>query len=511
MERQDKEARLYRERLLGDAHRPGYHFTVPDGNGMPGDPNGAFFAAGRYHLMYLYRNEATGGFHWGHVSSADLLHWIHHSDALVIEAGDEGCFSGGGFLDDDGTAYLSFWKFRAKAAEGDAGGIAIAWSKPPYETWHRMPQLAVEGSRALWGMAEIDGKLIGCADPSNIWKENGVYYLQAGNKEVLDRYGRADGAPDVFRGDWTELYRSEDLKAWHWAGRFYQRLKDGATLDSEDDMCPSFLPLPDAKAGGRWTGKYLQLFISHNRGCQYYIGEMRDQRFYPATHGRMSWTDDTVFAPEACIDNKSRHLMWAWLRDDLPGQFETWGWCGVYTLPRVLWLRENGTLGIAPAGELEALRTEKMETPCIVDRPEGKRYALPSPGVCEIQVTCASPESGCTLRFMERENGDHVTAGYDPVKECLFVDAVNSGSCQRAVREEAPLALAEGEPLRLTVYLDQSVVELFANDRQAIVRRVYNSAPVCAYVTLMGTETSLCAWALGGIIVDSVKEGGSTS
>ena len=47
-------ARKYREWLLSDLYRPGYHFTVPDGDGRPGDPNGAFFADGRYHLMYLY-------------------------------------------------------------------------------------------------------------------------------------------------------------------------------------------------------------------------------------------------------------------------------------------------------------------------------------------------------------------------------------------------------------------------------------------------------------------------
>ncbi|MHC4570000.1 MAG: LamG domain-containing protein, partial [Planctomycetota bacterium] len=46
--------RLFRERLLSDPYRPGYHFCVPEGNGRPGDSNGCFRANGRYHLMYLY-------------------------------------------------------------------------------------------------------------------------------------------------------------------------------------------------------------------------------------------------------------------------------------------------------------------------------------------------------------------------------------------------------------------------------------------------------------------------
>jgi beta-fructofuranosidase len=41
------------------------------------------------------------------------------------------------------------------------------------------------------------------------------------------------------------------------------------------------------------------------------------------------------------------------------------------------------------------------------------------------------------------------------------------------VVERAPFALKPGEPLKLRVFVDKSVVELYANDRQAIARRVY--------------------------------------
>lgn len=105
--------REYREKLLKDPYRPVYHFAIPDDDGRPGDSNGAFFADGIYHLMYLYRNSKTEGFHWGHMSSLDLLHWRHHADALTVYEGDKGCFSGGAFVDDDKTVYLTFWKFPA--------------------------------------------------------------------------------------------------------------------------------------------------------------------------------------------------------------------------------------------------------------------------------------------------------------------------------------------------------------------------------------------------------------
>ena len=54
-------ARALREKLLQDPYRPGYHFCVPEDIGRPGDPNGAFYANGRYHLMYLYDRRGVHG------------------------------------------------------------------------------------------------------------------------------------------------------------------------------------------------------------------------------------------------------------------------------------------------------------------------------------------------------------------------------------------------------------------------------------------------------------------
>ena len=163
---------------FGDPYRPSYHFTI-NKCGLPGDPNGAFFADGTYHLMYLYYNDSDSAYHWGHVSSKDLIRWKHHPDALTGYRGDRGAYSGGAFLDDDGTAYLTFWKFPSEQPDGDAGGIALARSLPPYDNWERIEPLAVECCRDTWGLADVsfDGEIrrVGCSDPSNIWK-NGDYY-----------------------------------------------------------------------------------------------------------------------------------------------------------------------------------------------------------------------------------------------------------------------------------------------------------------------------------------------
>lgn len=477
-------SRLYREKLLADPHRPGYHFAIPDGNGVPGDSNGAFYADGRYHLMYLYESCETNGFHWGHISSHDLLHWRSHPDALTVENGDRGCFSGGAFVDEDGTAYLTFWKFPSKDFSADNGGIDIACARPPYDEWTRIRPIAVNGSREIWGTVDIehDGFIdhVSCADPSNIWKMNGRYYMQTGNLCVLNSYGRSADSEQRYRGDWTDLFRSDDLKTWTFVHRFYQNPRLGLDWpdETEDDMCPSFLPLPDRN--GQPTGKWLQLFIAHNKGGQYYIGEMKDETFYPEQHGRFTWKDNTFFAPEALIDEKGRQIAWFWLLDNVNELTERYAWTGVYNFPRVFWY-EDGCLYMAPAEELSLLQYNaqsfaagQVGSSVPLSVKNGRSFRLRA----SIDLKDAS-RAGFAVRIDE-ESGERTEIYYDRARGVLVFDAENSGAYGRKIREEAPFEVQEGEKLTLDLFVDQSVVEVYANERQAVCRRVYPTNPSAA-------------------------------
>ena len=467
-------SRLLREKMLSDPYRPRYHFCVPEDNGMPGDPHGCFYADGRYHLMYLY-NRSGVGFSWGHLSSQDLVHWRHHPDAIGPGDGDEGCFSGGAFVDDDATAYLTYWMLW-----GDKG-IGIAKSSDRYyDHWRKLDANPVIKSTE-WGITEtVDQagqKLIyGSADPSNIWKKDGKYYVLTGNLLVLNKFGRQSDSPETMQGDRLYLLESSDLNNWQYQGVFYQRSPEW-TDASEDNMCPSFLPLPGSCDGGKPSGKHLLLFISHNKGCQYYVGDYdsNNDRFLPDNHGRMTWVDNTYFAPEALVDGNGRQIMWAWLTDNPAGE-EAKGWSGVYGLPRSLWLGDDGTLRMAPVKELRTLRCREKNWNSIT-LGDGNTKILE--GVvgdcCELEIIVKSATAKkYGVKVRAAAGGEEETLlYYDAEMQQLCCDSTRSGTDGRRVLEQAPLELKEGESLVLRVFVDKSVVEVYANDRQAIGRRVY--------------------------------------
>lgn len=477
----------FRERLLSDPYRPGYHFSFPEGDGRPGDPNGAFYHNGLYHLMFLYKR-TDGKFAWGHASSKDLLHWRYHPDAIGPGDGDEGCFSGGAFVDDDGTAVLSYWMLWG------AKGIGLASSKDPdFSTWKKSEANPVIPSTE-WGITAMknkDGKsyYVGSADPSNIWKKNGKYYMATGNLLVLRKFGsRGAGLPANFKegslpedslnyqGDRLYLFESDNLKDWTYKHEFYRSSRKW-TQKTEDNMCPSFLPLPSSPDGGT-SDKHLLLFISHNLGCQYYVGSYRNDQFFPDKHGRMTWTDNAYFAPEALVDNKGRQIMWAWIFDDRPDSLKNYyGWNGIYGLPRSLWVNRDGELGMRPVEELKNLRMNEREKKNI-SLTAGNPLTLhqQSSRYTEMDITIqpgTAAQAGVVVARSE-DGREETVIYYDAKEKKLKLDASKSSvSYGRRNVESAPFELKKGELLNLRVFIDKGIIEVFANDRQAIARTVY--------------------------------------
>jgi beta-fructofuranosidase len=421
-------ARAVRERILSDPHRPGYHFVNPEGVALPFDPNGAIFWKGRYHLFYIFQDDRTGrvDHNWGHVSSTDLFHWRHHPTGLV-----GGMFSGNCFINSDGVPTMCYHQVN----QGNAMAVAL---DDDLNEWKKLESNPITPKTKEGD--EHYGKY-GSWDPYG-WLEGDTYYA-------------------IFGGPRPGVAKAQALEGeWEYVGDLFAHGVEGVPL-IEDVSCADFFEL---------GGKHVLLAISHRVGARYYLGEWKDEQFYPESFAQMSWVDNSFFAPESLVDNTGRRIMWAWIFDDPEfGIRKEYGWSGTMSLPRVLTLGDDGLLRMDVPEEIEALRYDAFKkqdfalqsgAELVIDGIGGDSFEL----FIEMESTEAS-EFGVKVR-VSPDGQEETTIFFDASEGKLKVDTRKSGPEHPSnALEAAPFKLKEGERLELRVFVDKSVVEVFANAR----------------------------------------------
>lgn len=475
-------SRVHRARMLADPQRPQYHFVVPEGSCMPFDPNGAIYWQGKYHLCYIFQGER--GHCWGHASSTDLIHWRFHPPALYPSPGDmdKGIFSGNCFVNLNGEATMLYHGV-------DAGNCIATCAEKELEHWTKLPSNPI-----IPNVKEGDPEFGRYAswDPHG-WAEDGRYYAIFGGNP-------GSGTP-------ATLFRGKDLASWEYVGPFLAHDMPGVQPD-DDISCPDFFELGD---------KHMLLCISHKRGCRYYLGRWEKEQFYPESHAWMNFPGGTFFAPESLLDSQGRRIMWAWVLDWRPGQEPPpAGWSGVMSLPRHLWLGEDGALRMAPVVELETLRlNHRRVSDTLVE--DGKKASFDGVQGDTLELALeldpgSARETGLCVR--KSPGGEEETRiVYNPSEQTLRIELTKSSSAGYlqhlkfimgdgngpVTEQKAPFSLQPGETLKLRIFLDRSILEVYANERQALVQRIDPVRKDSQGITLFangGTATlvTLDAW-----------------
>jgi sucrose-6-phosphate hydrolase SacC (GH32 family) len=228
------------------------------------------------------------------------------------------------------------------------------------------------------------------------------------------------------------------------------------------------------------------------------VGHREGEKFIPEQHVRMNWPGGQYFAPESAFDGKGRRIFWAWVTDPRirPAQDRTGS--GFQSLPRIMSLDKGGNLCVAPAPELEALRKNPRQldnlsvaadTEKVLDGIRGKHLEL----ALDID-TAKAVETGLKVRCTP-DAEEETAVWYDANAKTLRVDVSKSTTRKDLAYGEtvfigyntqkekdikksvltfsAPLTLAEGETLKLQVFLDGPMLEVFANGRQCVTQVVY--------------------------------------
>ena len=149
------------------------------------------------------------------------------------------------------------------------------------------------------------------------------------------------------------------------------------------------------------------------------------------------------------------------------------------SLPRILSLSDAGTLEIEPVPELAVLRHNHRRLTNLPIRPDSPIPLDGIDGDCLEILATFEPRDAEVLGVKVRcslDEDEQTLIFYGPGDKYLALDAdrssVNPDVVSRDV-QRAPLELAMDEPLQLNIFVDRSVVEVFANNRQCLTKRIY--------------------------------------
>ncbi len=485
-----------RQQLSADPYRPIYHYVNPEG--MLNDPNGLCYWQGRHHLFYQAYPPEDPRQHWGHAVSDDLVHW--EDLPLAIYPGiEECCFSGSTFVEADQVVALYHGTRAGNMVAVSHDPLLLNWDKIPGNPV--IPQVNTDPS----------GRPYRVYDPC-IWKEDDGYYALSGTYW--------DGAFQIDCQMVQHLFFSQDLTRWIYLGPFVEG--DPFLARGEDGACPYFWPIGD---------KHILIFCSHQRGSQYLLGDYDKlhHRFHPTTHGRFNFGPigpGGVHAPSAAPDGKGGvHVI-----HNINNSIASNGWNQIMSLVRVLTLRPDKTLGIEPVAALESLRFDHKHLGAtalpanrdiVMESIAGNALELSididpqdAREICINVLRSPDNEEFTAIKFMRnggmplQRNGqwDQLDAlMLDNTRSTLLPDASGwFGEITARPPEVAPFDLPEGETLQLRIFIDKSVVEVFANGRQCLALRAYPSRQDSIGVTIRAqgraaTLRSLDAWQMKSI------------
>jgi beta-fructofuranosidase len=461
------ETQTIRAAAARDPHRPRYHLVPPPS--WINDPK-PFFWDGVYHVFFQYCPGVpySARKHWGHAVSRDLARWRELPVALAPTPGGPdagGCWTG--------------------CVVEDRGRFHILYTGVPHLTRPHFDQvqcLATSADLVTWEKYAGNPVIPASQKPRGFgdtfrdpqaWREEDAWYCIIG--------GNLPEGDDQFKHGAPFLYRSPDLIHWEYLHPLY-------VGPAARDECPDFYPL-DGPRGRKWV------LLSSRRETAWAIGDYADHRFTPETTGTAD--DRLYYAAKTLLDDggsgvgrgaqPGRRILFGWVREDRPREaYVAAGWSGTFALPRVLSILPDGTLGQEPVPELEALRGARRGFGSFALGPGKDEIALEVPGgdCSEVLVRFAPNEAKAF--GLAVQGSDEIL--YDRERQALA---------------GRPLSLGPDDALTVRVFVDRSVIEVFAHGRVCKTLRTYHqpgdNLDVIRLLARGGTATveSLDVWEMG--------------
>lgn len=468
-----------RNQLARDPFRPHYHFTSPEG--MLNDPNGLCYWNGKWHLFYQSYPPCDPRQHWGHAISSDLIHWKDLPYA-IYPGPEKCCFSGNTIVEKNRviSMYHGFEAGNMVAVSQDK--LLINWKK-----LNNSPVISNIDNNWWEPVEDLPGNYK-VFDPC-IWKHKGLYYSLSGGRKI----DKPTNQPVCC----FFLFKSSDLSNWEYMHQFL--IGDRFTKIGDDGACPYLV---------KCSGKDALFFFSHMTGGQMFIGRYTNDMFEIETHHKFNFgavTPGGVHAPSVCehIDGTTRVIF------NINTAISSTKWDHLMSIPRKISIGNHNEIYQMPVDEIKALRYKPFALENL-KIPADKEHILD-----QIASNCTetyfelvhNDASVIELNFLQdplkeeftkisiytnRGNPDRIT--YDETESIVSIDTSNS-SLNPAVMsrppESAPFKIGKDKLIKLRVFVDKSVLEVFVNDTCALSLRVYPSKANSQMVSIKSKGKSL--------------------
>lgn len=446
-----------------ELYRPQIHFSPKEK--WTNDPNGMVFYKGLYHLFFQYYPDSTvwGPMHWGHAVSTDLMHWQQKPIALYPDSLGY-IFSGSAVVDYNNTSGLAkngqvpivaiYTSHNPKAAKrNETENESIAYSLDEGNTW-----IKYSGNPVLKNPGINDFR-----DPKVMWYE-------ADKKWIMT----------LAAHDRVMFYSSPDLKNWKQESEFGQ----DAGAHGGVWECPDLFPLHD-------TGKTIWVLIVNvnpggpNKGSatQYFTGNFDGHIFTPASTAT-KWIDygPDEYAGITWSNTGDRKIFLGWMSNWLYANLvPTVKWRNAMTIPRELHLVQVGQetfVRSVPVRELSNIASKTITIgEQIINRDLNiaeKTGQIKTP--CMLTLTLEAAHNFSLV--LSNDANQKLVIGYDQKLNQYFIDRIVAGKAgfhkEFAGMHTAP-RLTDQQSMNLTILLDESSAELFADNGLTVMTEIFFS------------------------------------
>ncbi len=466
-------------RYAASLWRPQFH-GMPSG-GWTNECHGLTYSDGKYHVFF--QKNANGPYmarlHWGHISSENLYKWTE--EPIAIAPGEwydmKGCWSGCVYDDDNGInaiyTAVDNGKARIVKATPDDKGL-VEWTKQ--------------------GVI-IDGRPAGLSDDFR----DPYFFTSGGNKYII-----VGTSKDGIGASTLHKY---DNGSWTNDGKIFFR---GTNANQHG----TFWEMPNVTDMG--NGKMLFTVTPLNTGVGvrtiYWVGKINSDGTFAPDHdqpkmlemGGISKDGYGLLSP-SIYQKDGKTLLLGIVPDKMPGEVNyDMGWAHNYSLPREISIDANNNLVQKPYEGLTAMRTDV--TASVVQELSGEFSLSPVSGrQIELlgEFTIGFGEMG--FDFFKSDNGKARLA-YNTADGILTLDLTslsrrsNDGGPYNGVYAATlPEKPQVGEKLKLHVFIDGSIADIFVNDKWAYSVRIFPTDSEQTGVEVFATsptKVDVKAWTL---------------